>query len=105
MGGTPECCRTTKLIHQATQGRRGLGSHFRAGASCEAHCERTRLSGGFVGWPRCDVARDLLGQFFQLLAGSSLGGAQCGRVGLVPALLLAIGTHRFGVIRLPTIRQ
>ena len=67
--------------------------------------ERTRLSGGFVGRPRCDVARDLLGQLFQLLASPALGGAKCGRVGLVPALLLAIGTHRFGVIRLPTIRQ
>ena len=67
--------------------------------------ERTRLSGGFTGRPRCDAARDLLGQLFQLLASPALGGAQCGRVGFVPALLLAIGTHRFGVIRLPTIRQ
>ena len=70
-----------------------------------AQRERTRLSGGFTGRPRCDAARDLLGQLFQLLASPALGGAQCGRVGFVPALLLAIGTHRFGVIRLPTIRQ
>ncbi len=37
--------------------------------------ERTRLSSGFIGRPRCDVARDLLGPLSQLLASSSLGGA------------------------------
>gem|GEM_PF-3807984 len=70
----------------------------------EVRRERTRPPGGFIGRPRCDIAIDLLGQLFQLLAGPALGGAQSGRVSFIPALLLAIGTHRFGVIRLPTIR-
>jgi hypothetical protein len=62
-------------------------------ASCLFWRERTRLSGRFIGRPRCDVAKDLLGQLFQLLASSSLGGAQV--FGLFVRVLHAGTTARY----------